>query len=231
MFFSIKDGKQMVLFSYDATYHEINLLEESLDKPTLDALKKCKNNGASVEVPQGCRMPGDSGCTRKALLHFSSYFTRNEVKTITNSMEDYVSLDSLSAFFAGNVLLKKNGLMVKGPSKWFKGNDTEVTDFLLSNGSRRVRLVIATIEDNNGYRTHNIAIDCKNRLLFDPDKFFENKTWPLNRETFKKLEIKKIHSARQIYREQGAKTLKSPKGAKKVAQPKIKGSLPPVYRR
>mmetsp|Transcript_6462 Transcript_6462/g.8504 ORF Transcript_6462/g.8504 Transcript_6462/m.8504 type:complete len:177 (-) Transcript_6462:48-578(-) len=176
-------------------------------------------------------MPGDSGCTREALLHFRSFFTKDEIDTITNSMKDYTSLDSLSAFFFGNNLLKKNGLMVLGPSKWFNGNDTEITDFLLSNGSRRVGLVIATIEDDNGYRTHNIAIDCKNRLLFDPDKFYENKTWPLNRETFEKLEIKKIHSARQIYRRQGAKTLKSPKRAKKVAQPKVKGALPPLYRR
>ncbi len=221
----------MILFSGDNRYHDSSLLGESLDKATLEALEKCKNDGASVQVAQGCRMPGDSGCTREALLHFRSYFTKPELDTISKSMNDYTSLDSLSAFFAGNLLLKKNGLMVKGPSQWFTGNDTEITDFLLSNGSRRVGLVIATIEDDNGYRTHNIAIDCKNRHLFDPDKFFEHKTWPLNRETFKKLEIKKIHSARQIYRKQGAKTLKSPKGAKKVAQPKVKGSLPPAYRR
>ena len=102
---------------------------------------------------------------------------------------------------------------------------------LSPDGSCRVGLVVATIEDDNGYRSHNIAIDCKNRLLFDPDKFYENKTWPLNRETFEKLEIKKIHSARQIYRKQGAKTLKSPKGSKKVAQPKVKAALLPLYRR
>ena len=146
-------------------------------------------------------------------------------------MKDYTSLDSLSAFFAGNHLLKKNGLMALGPSKWFNGDDPEITDFLLSDGSRRVGLVVATIEDDNGYRTHNIAIDCKNRLLFDPDKFYENKTWSLNKEIFEKLEIKKIHSARQIFRRQGAKTLKSPKGSKKVAQPKVKAALLPLYRR
>ena len=107
-------------------------------------------------------------------------------------------LKSLSKFFAKNSLLNKNGLMALGPSNWFNGNDMEITDFLLSDRSRPVGLVVATFEDVNGYRTHNIVTDCKNRLLFDPDKFYDNKIWPLTRETLEKLQIKKIHSAKQI---------------------------------
>ena len=205
----------MILFSDDSTYHDISLLGESLDEATSTALQKCKNNGVTVEVPQGCRMPGERGCTRKALLHFRSFFTNTEIVTISNSMGDYTNLNSLSKFFAKNSLLKKHGLMVKGPSKWFTGEDTKITDFLLSDESRPVGLVIATIEDVNGYRTHNIAIDCKHRLLFDPDKFYDNKTWPLTRETLEELHIKKIHSARQIYRQ----------------PPKTKGAQLPLYRR
>jgi len=41
----------MILFSGDTTYHDISLLGESLDEATLSALQKCKNNGASVQVP------------------------------------------------------------------------------------------------------------------------------------------------------------------------------------
>jgi len=104
--------------------------------------------------------------------------------------------------------LSKNGLKALGPSKWFEGKDTEITEFILSNGSRRVGLIIATIEDDCGEKTHNIAIDCKNRLLFDPDNRYENKAWSLTRETFEKLKIKKIHSAKQIYRRPTSKLSK-----------------------
>ncbi len=118
-----------------------------------------------------------------------------------------------------------------GLSRWFQGNDTEVTYILLSNGPRPFGLVIATIEDVHGDRTHNIAIDCKNRLLFDPNKLYDNKTWPPARETFRKLLIKKNHSAQQIYRRPGPKTLIFHNVSKKLVQPKIKGALLPLYRR
>jgi len=119
------------LFSGDTTYYDVSLLGESLDEPTLEALGKCVDNGAHVRVPQGCRMPGERGCTRQSLLHFRSYFTKSEIKTITNSMGDFTSLDRLSDFFTRNSLLSKNGLKALGPSKWFEGKDTEITEFIL----------------------------------------------------------------------------------------------------
>ena len=60
-------------------------------------------------------------------------------------MGDYTSPKSLSKFFAKKSLLNKNGLMALGPSNWFNGNDMEITDFLLSDRSRPVGLVVATI--------------------------------------------------------------------------------------
>ena len=83
----------MILFSGDTTYHEISLLGESLDEATLTALQKSKNNSVTVQVPQGCRTPGERGCTREALLHFRSFFKKNEIDTITNSIGDYTSLN------------------------------------------------------------------------------------------------------------------------------------------
>jgi len=61
-------------------------------------------------------------------------------------MGDFTSLDRLSDFFTRNSLLSKNGLKALGPSKWFEGKDTEITEFILSNGSRRVGLIIATLK-------------------------------------------------------------------------------------
>ena len=228
---SKKGGRDMILFSGDTRYYDISLLSEPLDEATSQALQKCVNNGAHVRVPQGCRMPGAKGCTRNSLLHFGSFFTKSEINTISNSMGDFTSLDRLSEFFSTNPALNKNGLSARGPSEWYEGHYSGLTDFVISKDSRRVGLIIANIEDIHGNKTHNISIDCKNRVVFDPDKFYCNKTWPLTRETFEKLKIKRIHAAKQIYRRPGSKTLKVQKTSKRSVKSKIKGAALPLYLR